>query len=110
MTTTPNNFDVAFAEFLKTAQQTVADDYAEWTRDVLRNMGAGPKLEAMKGSRFIRLVSIDGTSRSAFGFVDKANGNVLKAASWAQPAKNFARGNIFDDKHGCGRIRWTGVA
>jgi hypothetical protein len=104
------NFETAFARFLTAAQKRVAEDYAEWTREALRNMGAGPKLEAMKGQRFIRLVSTDGTSRSAFGFVDKTNGNVLKANSWKQPAQNFARGNIFDEKKGCGRIRWTGVA
>lgn len=33
--------------------------------------------------------------RSAFGFIDYS-GNLMKAASWKTPAKNFFRGNIYD--------------
>jgi hypothetical protein len=47
--------------------------------------------------------------RSAFGFIDKTNGNVLKPADWKGPAKNFCHGNIRDENKGCGRVRWTGV-
>ena len=36
---------------------------------------------------------------SAYCFVDRTNGDVLKAASWKAPAKH-ARGNIFDDSNG----------
>lgn len=32
-------------------------------------------------------------------------GDILKAASWAAPARNFARGNIFGEYN----IRWTGA-
>jgi hypothetical protein len=103
------DFGIAFVAFMKAAQQRVADDYAAWTKQAKISMGAGPTLEPMGGPRYIRIVSVDGTTRSAFGFVDKTNGNVLKAASWKAPAKNFSRGNIFDEQHGCGRIRWTGV-
>lgn len=36
-------------------------------------------------------------------------GDLLKAASWAQPAKNFSRGNIFN-LEACKRyIKWTGI-
>lgn len=34
-------------------------------------------------------------------------GDVLKAASWAAPARNFVRGNILD---GTANPTWTGVA
>jgi hypothetical protein len=37
--------------------------------------------------------------RSAWAFVDKTTGDVLKAASWKKPAKH-ARGNIFDEWNG----------
>lgn len=36
------------------------------------------------------------TDRSAFGFIDLTNGNVLKSASWAAPAKG-PRGHIDTD-------------
>jgi len=52
------------------------------------------------GQRYARLFvsrSAEGKvyDRSAYGFVDLATGDLLKAASWKAPAKNFARGNIF---------------
>ena len=54
-------------------------------------------ITAMHGQRYVRLVSTDanGSSRSAYGFVDKTNGDLLKSAGWSAPAKH-ARGNIFD--------------
>ena len=59
------------------------------------------KLEMMVGIKYTRIVKSeydkrDGKpiTRSAYGFIDMTNGNLLKAASYAQPAKG-ARGNIF---------------
>lgn len=57
------------------------------------------------GRKYIKIASIgpDGESRSVFCFVNKENGDVLKAAGWKAPAKG-ARGNIFDENNGLGRI------
>ena len=55
-----------------------------------------------------------GTSRSVSGFIVKAGdkkfreGDMLKAAGWAAPARNFARGNILDGT-GLNNARWTGI-
>lgn len=58
-----------------------------------------PKLELERGRRYIRVVRRDRSQRSAHAFIDIANGDVLKPASWKTPAKH-ARGNIFDDANG----------
>lgn len=48
------------------------------------------------GAKYIRIVRADvhGTSRSVHCFIDRSNGDILKAAGWKAPAKH-ARGNIF---------------
>ena len=55
-----------------------------------------------------------GTSRSVKGFICKAGdkkfreGDMLKAAGWAAPARNFARGNVLEGS-GIDNVRWTGI-
>ena len=67
-----------------------------------------------KGRKFLKVIKSSWGSRSVHGFIcvvahDKFQfGDILKAASWAQPAKNFARGNVLDTdsyKH----HRWMGA-
>lgn len=90
--------------------------------------GFGKEIQFTDGGKFIRLVAVDtldGVVRegggSAFGFIVKEDnsvksekghffkrGDILKAASWKAPAKNFVRGNIFDLTESS-YIRWTGV-
>lgn len=57
------------------------------------------KLE--EGQKFVRVVRCifhkptnSVISRSSHCFIDKSNGNILKAASWAAPDKKNPRGNI----------------
>ena len=62
------------------------------------------------GSKYMKVV----TGSSVWGFVVKVHndkkfrfGDILKAAGWATPARNFARGNVLDgDLRG---VRWTGA-
>ena len=73
-------------------------------------------LEVTEGSRYWKITSTNGsgTSRSVSGFIVKAGdkkfreGDMLKAAGWAAPARNFARGNILDGT-GLNNARWTGI-
>jgi hypothetical protein len=62
-----------------------------------------PSIEISTGKRFARIIKKDGSSISAYGFIDLQNGDLLKAASWKAPAMH-ARGNIFADDMlaGCG--------
>jgi len=64
-----------------------------------------PQIVLNSGSKFYKLVQVntDGNhiSRSVHCFVDKQNGDIYKAATWAQPAKHV-RGSIFDPNYGWG--------
>ena len=98
------NFESAFAAFMEKVQAVSNAKYAAqgWGN-------SPPVLSFEKGNRYMRLVKDQHGQRSAFGFVDRTNGDVLKASSWKAPAKNFARGNIFAADGGTGRVDWTGV-
>lgn len=65
--------------------------------DKLKNL-TPDQIRAEDGNRYVKLVREDaeGGSRSVYGFIDKTNGDILKAASWRAPAKH-ARGNIWDE-------------
>jgi len=55
------------------------------------------------GPKYIRVVTIwtHSGAGSAFCFIDRSNGDVLRTASWKSPAKG-ARGNIFKSPEGYG--------
>jgi hypothetical protein len=67
--------------------------------------------ESNFGRRYNRIVRADagGGQRSVHCFVDMTNGDVLKPAGWASPAKH-ARGNIFDEANGLGSMGEYGPA
>ena len=71
-------------------------------------------LEVTEGSRYWKIISDKHGSRSVCGFIVKAGdkkfreGDMLKAAGWAAPARNFARGNVLDGT-GVDNVRWTGI-
>lgn len=62
-----------------------------------------------RGSKYIKVVS--GTGVHTFIVVKPcakfAAGDILKAASWAAPARNFKRGNILTGDYG--NVSWTGA-
>ena len=61
-----------------------------------------------EGRRYVKIIRVD-SQRSVYGFIDKTNGDVLKAASWKAPAKH-ARGNIYAEDNGLGCCGQYGVA
>jgi len=70
-------------------------------------------IEMIYGSKYIKIVTgKHGGQRSVWGFIvntdkDKKfkKGDLLKAAGWAAPARNAARGNILKGGY---VINWTG--
>ncbi len=85
------DFEKALNEFIDYCQKIINDQYKKSYPNL-----TVPKLVSEKGSRYVRIVKGDGGGRSAFAFIDKTNGNILKPASWKTPAKH-ARGNIFSE-------------
>ena len=68
-------------------------------------------VEFEPGSKYVKVVKISsGGSRSVHSFVEKETGAIWKAASWKAPAKNFARGNVFDADTYLNRLQWTGIS
>ena len=73
-------------------------------------------LEVEENRRYWKITHTNGsgTQRSVSGFIVKAGdkkfreGDMLKAAGWAAPARNFARGNVLDGT-GLDNARWTGI-
>lgn len=62
------------------------------------------ELQMSEGKRYIKFTR-DGSVRA---FIDKENGDVLKAASWKAPAKG-ARGNVFAIDNGLTRVTPYGM-
>ena len=67
-------------------------------------------LEFRGGSKYIKVIR----ENSVWGFIVNTEsdskfkyGDILKAAGWAAPARNAARGNVFSD---LSWVQWTGPA
>ena len=91
-------------------KDVIVADYARFLKEI---DGSKDKfgIEFEAGSKYVKIVSISGGgSRSVHCFVEKANGNILRAASWKAPARNFVRGNVYDQASYINRVRWTGVS
>ena len=63
------------------------------------------------GSKYIK-VTRSSNQTSVHSFIVKIHndkkfkyGDILKAASWKTPARNFARGNVFEEY----KVKWTGA-
>jgi len=91
-------------------KDVIVADYAKFLKEIECTKDKfGIEFEA--GSKYVKVVSISGGgSRSVHCFVEKANGNILRAASWKSPARNFIRGNVYDQASYINRVRWTGVS
>tara|TARA_R110000824_G_scaffold263951_2_gene452749 strand:+ start:457 stop:1035 length:579 start_codon:yes stop_codon:yes gene_type:complete len=63
-------------------------------------------IKVVKGSVHSFIVIDDDTVKGSKGYGYFKRGDILKAASWNAPAKNFPRGNILDSWY---RTTWTGA-
>lgn len=84
------DFAAKLAAFVAACQAIINEEYAKSYPAM-----AVPQLEIdPKGRNYARIVKVESHGgKSVYCFVDKDNGDILKAASWKAPAKH-ARGNI----------------
>ena len=100
-----HDFDIALAMY---ADHLTADYYKDKSTEF------SYQVSFKRGRKFVKIMCTSLGAQSVSGFVciephDKWKfGDILKAASWATPAKNFARGNILDTKSYASH-RWTGA-
>lgn len=90
---TPTHYESVRDTFLVDCQSIVTEH--------MKSFGWECILSIAKGRRYDKIVKADmhrpdNPSHSVYGFIDKTNGNILKAESWRKPAKN-PRGNIYED-------------
>ena len=108
--------------------EAMRNDYKRWSNNCARHESSAHYsniknemeedycngLEVSEGSRYWKITSGRRNQRSVSGFIVKAGdkkfqeGDMLKAAGWAAPARNFARGNVLDGR-GVNEVRWTGI-
>ena len=118
--------NMTMADALKEYKKKIGDDYENWTlgsRALLSDDNAMKRIKENSviefkngidhicGSKYIKVIRRDNQT-SVHSFIvniydDKKfkYGDILKAASWKTPARNFARGNIFENY----KVRWVGM-
>ena len=88
----------------------LADYYDKWAKDSGVDTDESRfGVEFEEGNKYVKVVSVSWNSRSVHSFVEKATGDIWRAASWKAPARNFVRGNVFDRNSYLNRTTWTGV-
>ena len=109
-------------EEIEKVLEAMREDYKRWSGpersqikdEMTEDFCNGLRVE--ENRRYWKIISMSngGTSTSVSGFIVKAGdkkfreGDMLKAAGWAAPARNFARGNVLDGR-GVNEVRWTGI-
>ena len=112
-------------EEIEKVLESMREDYKRWSKagssgsseiktEMEENYCNG--LEVEENRRYWKITGTNGSGSqvSVKGFIVKAGdkkfreGDMLKPAGWAAPARNFARGNVLDGT-GFGNARWTGI-
>jgi hypothetical protein len=103
-----NRFEARFASFLAGVTDKVIENHKQYS-------ASPPQIGVEPGPKYIRVIKSDVapdgtvTSRSVHCFVDRTNGNVLKAKSYRAAETKNPRSNIFDDDFGLSGVTAYGA-
>ena len=97
---------------IQTLITKINEDWDRWTKSADITNVPNSEILVQEGSKYIKIVRSD-SQDMVWGFIVKTDtdkkfrkGDILKAASWAAPARNKARGNILEGDFSW--VRWTG--
>ena len=104
-----NKFEDALTEL----HRVIVADYERKNLDGFRVTEFAESIEFEEGRKYIKVTKKLGNQTMVWGFIVKGDndklfhkGDILKAASWAAPARNKPRGNILRGDFSW--VRWTG--
>jgi len=104
-----NKFEDALTEL----HRAIVADYERKNLDGFRVTEFAESIEFEEGRKYIKVTKKLGNQTMVWGFIVKGDndklfrkGDILKAASWAAPARNKPRGNILRGDFSW--VRWTG--
>jgi hypothetical protein len=102
-----NKITADFKVFADMSNKSVNDEWYSDPAPRIKEFKEG--LELKFGTKYIKILS-GGSAHSFIVNTDKDSkfqkGDILMAASWSSPARNFRRGNIFNTDY---NVRWTGA-
>jgi hypothetical protein len=103
------NMESAIHDYL----DVICDNYAKSmdNPDMINQFESSIRFDV--GNKYVKVIIGSMHQESVHSFIVREDGpkfkkgDILKAASWASPARNFARGNIFKDVSNASK--WTGA-
>ena len=93
---------VKYGLFMRGDEEHIVEMREEFAAGILHDVGNKYIKITKGGSVHSFIVNIENDKKFAYG-------DILKAASWNSPARNKARGNIFNESDIETRLCWTGV-
>ena len=104
-----NYLDHIYADYCKHYSDDGKDDTHKEVAAKFRTRFA-EGLEFKMGKKYVKVITKGSVHSFIVNVHDDSNfkfGDILKAASWSTPARNFARGNILEGNFG--GIQWMGA-
>ena len=106
-----------FVERMDAMLDHMDESYREWMTEETENKKRmcneyHASLTYYMGKKYVKVTANNSVCAFVVACTDDRKfqyGDILKPAGWRAPARNFARGNIFDIENGFNSVRWTGA-